>query len=981
MARDPAQLAQGYDGSETYASLGMKVQYLISLPPAMAPWFARLEGRVPPEWVSVADPPNTPIGSGGATAYMLAEAWRQTGSGQGFAHWLRQHRKILILAGGQSRRLPAYAPVGKCLMPFPVLRGSRGQRLDQTLLDMQVPVYTRFLEAAPDPSQLLLACGDVWIRPGPEMPPLPSADVVGLAVRVVPEIAPHFGVFFYDRRAPHRIVCVRQKPSAAEIRRATARLGFAADTGLWLLSERAVQVLMSRCGWHHVLQRFVDGRPRFYEFYAHFVLALGSEPICDDPEIRALSCAIVELPEAEFYHFGATAQMVESVVALQNRTATDWPDHRHSDQILQNCRVELALDPERHQSLWIENSVVGARWQLNSEHALTGVPPNDWNLNVLPGTCLDFVPVEDGRWCVRCYGYRDLFQGPWDQEDTLWMGKPIAQWFAARDLRPTDAGLAPGMDLHDCPLFPVLKEEELDPMFVEWLCSDSPGSSDALRRFWLRVPRWSAADLRRRCDVGRLYDQRASLRRQAVIRLRDHARWSIFYRLDLEATAHLVVGQPQARSPARLTAEDSPMHAVREAVFQAALMRAEGQPGWQAKEREAFRALREMLVQEAQLSPALPTRSTLEDQIVWARSPVRLDLAGGWTDTPPYCLEHGGCVLNLAVDLNGQPPLQVFAKCIPEPVLAIRSIDLSVEQRVRSYEELADFGEPGDPFGLARAALALAGFLPRFHAHGGFDSLQQQLQVFGAGLELSLVAAVPKGSGLGTSSILATTVLAALSDLCNLGWDHETLSHRTLVLEQLLGTGGGWQDQVGALEQGLKLIETRPGMRQTPRIHWLPQHLFEQEPYRSCLLLYYTGITRLAWNILADIVRAVFLNSSFHLSLLEEIGRNARRGALAVQRCDFAGLCDTVRQSWGLNQALDPATNPPAIQAILDAVQEDLAAAKLAGAGGGGYLLMIAKSPASAQRIRERLTRHPPNPRARFVDFSISNHGLRVTRS
>ena len=67
-----------------------------------------------------------------------------------------------------------------------------------------------------------------------------------------------------------------------------------------------------------------------------------------------------------------------------------------------------------------------------------------------------------------------------------------------------------------------------------------------------------------------------------------------------------------------------------------------------------------------------------EDQIVWARSPVRLDLAGGWTDTPPYCIEHGGKVLNVAVDLNGQPPIQVFARLSDRPELVVRSIDLGV---------------------------------------------------------------------------------------------------------------------------------------------------------------------------------------------------------------------------------------------------------------------------------------------------------------
>src|SRR5512137_1674783 len=155
----------------------------------------------------------------------------------------------------------------------------------------------------------------------------------------------------------------------------------------------------------------------------------------------------------------------------------------------------------------------------------------------------------------------------------------------------------------------------------------------------------------------------------------------------------------------------------------AALQRLRQECAGPEHEERAFAALREMIVREAQLTPVLPRPAVLEDQIVWARSPIRLDLAGGWTDTPPYCLEHGGRVLNVGVDLNGQPPVQVFARLCPRPELVMRSIDLGVEQRVRTYEELDSFAQPGSEFALGKAALALAGFLPRFHAQRGFPSL------------------------------------------------------------------------------------------------------------------------------------------------------------------------------------------------------------------------------------------------------------------
>ncbi len=141
------------------------------------------------------------------------------------------------------------------------------------------------------------------------------------------------------------------------------------------------------------------------------------------------------------------------------------------------------------------------------------------------------------------------------------------------------------------------------------------------------------------------------------------------------------------------------------------------------------------------------------DQIVWGRSPVRIDLAGGWTDTPPYCLFSGGNVVNVAIELNGQPPLQVYIKPSKDYRITLRSIDLGAMEQIQTWEELSDFNKVGSPFSIPKAALALAGFLPRFSADK-FTSLEEQLKDFGSGLEITLLAAIPAGSGLGTSSIL-----------------------------------------------------------------------------------------------------------------------------------------------------------------------------------------------------------------------------------
>jgi galactokinase/mevalonate kinase-like predicted kinase len=426
-------------------------------------------------------------------------------------------------------------------------------------------------------------------------------------------------------------------------------------------------------------------------------------------------------------------------------------------------------------------------------------------------------------------------------------------------------------------------------------------------------------------------------------------------------------------------AAPAPLDALHLRMFRAAVRRRAGDPEWRSDEQAAFEALRQTFLSPAELAPAAPQRRLLADQIVWGRCPVRLDLAGGWTDTPPYCLVHGGRVVNLAVELNGQPPIQVFGRCLDEPEIAIRSIDLGKEERLRTFADLRRYTEVGSPFSIPRAALAIVGFLPEFSCHPA-DSLRQALERFGGGIDLALLSAVPKGSGLGTSSILAATVLGTLAELCGLAWDHADLIRRTLCLEQMLTTGGGWQDQAGGITPGLKLLESAPGSPQVVHVRWLPDTVLREQANHT-VLLYYTGLTRVAKAILQEVVRSMFLNAGESLRLLSRLADNAGHAAEAAQRQSLAGLAAVVRRNWELNCALDAGTNPPAIQALMARLGGWLEGAKLLGAGGGGYLLMVAKDPGAAARVRQELLAAPPNATARFVQMRVSDCGLQVTRS
>ena len=85
----------------------------------------------------------------------------------------------------------------------------------------------------------------------------------------------------------------------------------------------------------------------------------------------------------------------------------------------------------------------------------------------------------------------------------------------------------------------------------------------------------------------------------------------------------------------------------------------------EADEQVAFGLLRDTVLAPIYQRKSRPKLNVYSDQIVWGRSPVRIDISGGWTDTPPFSLLKGGNVVNLAIELNGQPPLQVYIKLSP----------------------------------------------------------------------------------------------------------------------------------------------------------------------------------------------------------------------------------------------------------------------------------------------------------------------------
>ena len=887
---------------------------LLSLPPNLVDCFHDVTGFSHEEYFCTNDPIGHKLGSGGGTTWLLQQAFQNEASlsSSSFEDWLCKEKRILIHAGGQSRRLPSYAPSGKVLTPIPVFRWERGQRIGQTLLDLQLPLYEQLMSMSPDSIHTMVVSGDVYIRTTQPLPPVPDADVVCYGLWLDASVARNHGVFVSSRRTPQVLKQMLQKPAVSTLKGLMKDHYYLTDIGVWLLSDRAVKLLAERS-----TSSSSSSSLKEYDLYGEFGCSLGTEPVIEDAELKELTVAVVPLTGGEFYHYGTSHEMISSTLAVQNlvgdqRRIMHHDLKPHPSIFVQNAITKIKFT-EENTNIWIENSYIGEHWQLTHDNIVTGVPQNDWHLTLQPGECIDVVPIGETEYCLRRYHIDDRFAGEEQQRKQ----------------------------------FPVLSSIDHLPTDGEYLLL-------------------SAEDISNQANLRRLVAQRRVFQNDNLPTLARNWEHSVFYQLDLADVAARFKEDGLMLPPP--VSEEAPLLTrISDAMFR-------------SDSDQAFALLREGLTETVLTEKQSPRKSVYDDQIVWGRSPVRIDLAGGWTDTPPYCLMEGGSVINIAIELNGQPPLQTYVKPCHEPHVVLRSIDLGAIEIIDTYEQLAQYNKVGSPFSIPKAALSLAGFLPEFSKER-YSSLRAQLEAFGCGIELTLLSAIPAGSGLGTSSILASTVLGAVNDFCSLAWDKNEIGHRTLILEQLLTTGGGWQDQFGGVLGGVKLLQTQRGFNQSPIVRWLPDNIFTQAEYQPCHLLYYTGVTRTAKHILAEIVRRMFLNHHDQLLKLRQMKEHTMEMYEAIQRQDFLQTGRLIRRTWQQNQQIDNGTNPPAIEQLTKLIDDYCLGYKLPGAGGGGYLYMVAKDPEAAARIKQTLSDNRPNARARFVDMALSASGLQVSRS
>lgn len=303
--------------------------------------------------------------------------------------------------------------------------------------------------------------------------------------------------------------------------------------------------------------------------------------------------------------------------------------------------------------------------------------------------------------------------------------------------------------------------------------------------------------------------------------------------------------------------------------------------------------------------------------MIITQTPLRIGLLGGGTDLPSYYREHGGRVLNCALD-----------KYVYIIVKQRFDDDIYVNY---SKKEIVSRAEDLD-HELVREAMQMTGVT--------------------SGVEITTLADIPSsGSGLGSSSAVTVGLLHALFAYRGRQVSAEELAERACTIEiERCGKPIGKQDQYIAALGGIRDIRFGPGDKVVAEELGLPAA--ERRALQQQIMLFYTGVTRSADPILAE-QNANVEGTRPQLDLLRDLA------GFAVERLrsgDLDAIGPAMRESWEAKRKLASGVSNEQIDAaVARALEAGASGAKLTGAGGGGFLLVIC--PVERQRaVRESLT-------------------------
>lgn len=500
----------------------------------------------------VADPGGQRVGSGGSTVYCLIqivnqELQRPSGSRDSrqlrniaeAAFILRRRRILIIHAGGDSRRLPAYGPCGKIFVP---VSDAGNTAFGQTLFDRLAAPFLELPPAVEGEGQIVIASGDALILFEPAGLNLAQPGLTALACADTPEQASKHGVFIEGSSGQVKRYLQKPSPPDQIQQGAVSAQGQSLlDIGIMSFDSTMAEALFRAFGLVITEENRLDWPPEIRQlvfskgadFYREICCALGSEATPEHhrqqarragsqwpdqdldriyQSLKKVPFNLQVLPHARFLHFGTTRQLITSGIELRQ---VDQAPADSSAPLLLNNLIRAGGAIEGHHA-WVEGCCLSARLNLAGFNAVIGLEiheplalPEEACLDVLRGQNRSGQPV----WFVRCYGMRDTFKDPFHASATF-CGQPMREWLAHADIGPENiwshAESESQRTLWNARVFPVMPRPG-DYRFWLWMFDPAQATREQKKAF-RESDRYSAAEILERADQADFFKRRETLR-------------------------------------------------------------------------------------------------------------------------------------------------------------------------------------------------------------------------------------------------------------------------------------------------------------------------------------------------------------------------------------------------------------------------------------------------------------------------------------
>ena len=934
------------------------------------------------KYLVLPDPDGKRVGSGGATLQVLRKLAEQ----EDIAGDFHNKRILVIHSGGDSKRVPQYSVCGKLFSPVPrELPDGRASTLFDEFLIGMAGVPSRFREG------MLVLSGDVLLLFNPLQIDAQFHGAAAISMKSPVDVGKDHGVFLNNGKDYVKKFLHKQSIETLEKLGAVNTHGNVdLDTGAVLFDVNLMNALLSLVQTDGKIDaekyaRFVNEKSRI-SLYGDFLYPLAEDSTLEQyykeqPEgtfceeltecrtriweaLHSFRMKLICLSPAEFIHFGTTRELL----ALLTDEIADYEYLDWKPMVFTNYKSEKKVQAAVHNALiegtvqladkcYVENSWLRGNTVLEKDCVISQLELKDVTV---PSMVMHGVELkrENGekRYIVRAYGIKDNPKKTLEERGSFLAGD-LRSFINLNNLKTKDIWESEDHSLWKAKLYPVVESQEKAVSWAFLLHRMSSEKADEVKvSEWKSLKRYSLEESFQIADASVLVPWEEKLENRILIeRFLNRLRAGEHYVDSLKTFGITELDEKQFDMLMEMAEKELPFEEkirVLYSISRSMKFMKKNFHGisYDQIEQKCFATIQQEIFKASNVNQV--KKYKIAENQVKVSLPVRVNWGGGWTDTPPYCNEKGGVVLNAAILLNGQEPIEVELRKLPEKHVEFASLDLDAHGVVTTAAEIQDCHNPYDSFALHKAALIACGIIPM----EGEADLEKILDEMGGGFYMSTcVKGVPKGSGLGTSSILSGACVRAFGKFLGTNWSDSDVYELVLNLEQIMSTGGGWQDQVGGLTGGIKYITSRSGMKQKLKVEYLDLDEATKTELQERFALIYTGQRRLARNLLRDVVGNYIGGKKESKEALEEMKHLAVMMRYELEQGDVDAFARLLNEHWEVSKKLDAGSTNTCIDQIFASCEDLIDGKFISGAGGGGFLQVILKKGVSKEMLRAQL--------------------------